>query len=198
MPTGYTSDLTLDTPFKDFAIRCARAMGALVMMRDDPLDAPIPDEFPPSDYYRKKVEDAKAKQAAVAEMSPKDVEADLDKYNADRAKLCAESKRKDAEQRKVYERMLAMVREWQPPTADHENFKKFMVEQLTSSIEFDCHENSTDEWYKPFTGTAAEWHEQLKANAARDVVYYEEEWRKEVERSQGRTNWVKALRESLA
>lgn len=68
MPTGYTADLTLDTPFERFAMRCARAMGACVMMRDDPMDAPIPDKWEPDDYYRKRLEDAKAKLAAAEEM----------------------------------------------------------------------------------------------------------------------------------
>ena len=43
--------------FPQFAMRCARAFGALIEMRDDSMDAPIPDEFSPSDYHVK----AKAK-----------------------------------------------------------------------------------------------------------------------------------------
>lgn len=50
MPTGYTAaveDGTI-TEFDDFAWQCARAFGALIMMRDDPMSAPIPQKFEPT------------------------------------------------------------------------------------------------------------------------------------------------------
>lgn len=46
--------------FPEFAMRCARNFGALIMMRDEPLDAPIPEKFEPSGYYKKEYEKAKA------------------------------------------------------------------------------------------------------------------------------------------
>ena len=50
MPIGYTSKLhDGDQPFNEFIMSCARAFGALVTMRDDPNDAPIP-EFEVSEY----------------------------------------------------------------------------------------------------------------------------------------------------
>lgn len=52
MPTGYTAgvkDGTV-TDFKAFVMQCARAFGALIDMRDDPSDVPIPKSFAPSSY----------------------------------------------------------------------------------------------------------------------------------------------------
>jgi hypothetical protein len=50
MPTGYTAavaDGTI-TEFPDFAMQCARAFGTLVLMRDEPQDAAIPEKFEPA------------------------------------------------------------------------------------------------------------------------------------------------------
>jgi hypothetical protein len=69
MTTGYTAAIANDITFNDFAMRCARAMGALVMMRDEPFDAPIPERFEPSDYHIKKIADASARLLELQAMS---------------------------------------------------------------------------------------------------------------------------------
>ena len=52
MPTGYTARLCDgEQTFKDFAMLCARACGALIEMREDPMDAPIPEKIKRSSYY---------------------------------------------------------------------------------------------------------------------------------------------------
>lgn len=53
MPTGYTNRIQNGeiTEFKDFALACARAFGALISMRDDALDAPMPAEILPDTKY---------------------------------------------------------------------------------------------------------------------------------------------------
>ena len=67
MPTGYTLDLydVKDITFEEFALRCARAFGALISMRDEPIDAPIPERFEPSDYHLKELEKAKKRLKEV-------------------------------------------------------------------------------------------------------------------------------------
>lgn len=48
MPTGCTAKLHEDDQsFRDFALTCARAFGATIAMREEPLDAP------PSERLRK-------------------------------------------------------------------------------------------------------------------------------------------------
>ena len=39
---------------------CARAFGACIMMRDESVDAPIPEEFKPSTYHIEELEKAKS------------------------------------------------------------------------------------------------------------------------------------------
>jgi hypothetical protein len=47
MPTGYTAPIADGMTFEQFALGCARAFGALVTMRDEPSDAPIPERLEP-------------------------------------------------------------------------------------------------------------------------------------------------------
>ena len=47
MPTGYTAPIKDGISFNDFMWGCARAFGALIMMRDDPPGTPIPERFEP-------------------------------------------------------------------------------------------------------------------------------------------------------
>lgn len=54
MPTGYTANVPDGITFEQFVWQCARGMGALVMMRDEPTGAPIPERFEPSDYNAKR------------------------------------------------------------------------------------------------------------------------------------------------
>lgn len=58
MPTGYTSPLYegKEISFEQFALRCARNFGALVMMREEPLDTPIPEKFNPCEYCKREYE----------------------------------------------------------------------------------------------------------------------------------------------
>lgn len=196
MPTGYTADVGEGkvTEFRDFALRCARAMGALIMMRDEPLDAPIPDEFTPDQYYNKCLEEIlaeiasleSASAAKVAELAAGDFKEQHDAWQR--------RWRERDETRARYEAMLAQVDAWEPPSEEHRNFKKFMREQLTESIRFDCsHEYSTE----PQPVSPDFWKhnrlEQLHREAARSKQHQAEE----NERTESRNRWVAQLRESL-
>ena len=59
MPTGYTADVADGkiTEFTEYALQCARAFGACIMLRDDPVSSEIP-EFEPSDYSAKELAEA--------------------------------------------------------------------------------------------------------------------------------------------
>lgn len=197
MPSGYTADLKLDTPFEEFAFRCARGMGALIMMRDEPMNAPIPDSFAPSTYEFKALESAIASKAAYSEMSAQQLFDDIARHNAEMDRHAVESRERYATMRAAYERMIGLVEAWQPPTEDHVNFKKFMLTQLRESLEWDCHEDRVDGYYPQFTGTPDEWRQQLIVKAERDIAYYQKAWQEEQDRTKGRNDWIRALRKSL-
>jgi hypothetical protein len=198
MPTGYTDAITDTMTLEQFALRCARAFGALIEMRDDHLDAPIPEAFQPSPYSVERLEKAKARVAEVSAMTIEDAAADLKAENKRREKELAKSIARSKDTRTRYERMLAMVDAWEPPTSEHVRLKTFMQEQITSSIQWDCHDEETLTRYSgPIEATPKEWLAKLKVAADEELARAENYLTEETERAKGRTDWVRALRESL-
>lgn len=197
MPTGYTSKLYEGEPqaFPEFAMSCARAFGALILMRDDPADAPIPDEFQPSDHHRRELAKARERLAEVQAWTDDEALADLESTRRAAAAARAKAAEKSAAVVERYKTMLDQVDDWQPPTAEHVEFKEFMREQLTESIDFDG--GLGDYPHDPEATTGKAWRVDRVNRAMRDVAYHEKEYAKEVERTAGRNAWVKALRDSL-
>lgn len=195
MPTGYTHAIEKGIDFNTFVWSCARGMGAMAMMRDEPADAPIPERFEPSDYHPKKLEEARSALAKLESMTKEEAEqaAELD-YSVkvqDRDNAIW----KAHELRRKYEAMLEQVKAWVPPTPDHEGLRRFMAEQIIQSIDFDC---STSYYEKPVQRMSAmEWLAQAQVNAMKGIGYHQTEHAKEIERTEGRNAWVHALRTSL-
>ena len=195
MPTAYThavQDGTM-TEFKDFAMQCARAFGALITMRDDPSDAPIPDGFEPSPWYAERVEQAKADIERLQVMTiDEQIRACNDANKAAYDSWMRHKEKQDAT-RARYGSMLDKVRGWEPPTADHIELKNFMERQLIESINFDCNYS----WPEPTPQKRSEWYEKALARAQKELASAEEENAKEIARCQNRSKWLRDLRQSL-
>lgn len=196
MPTGYTAKIKDGITFNQFAMDCARAFGACVMLRDEPGGGEaIPDKFEPSDYHIKRLAEAKAALAAHEELTQEQRKKAAAKEWDD-----AETKRfyyldEAQELRAKYKAMLRNVEAWNPPSPEHQEMKSFMREQISQSIDFDCNE----EYYSKPTPrlTAEAWYAAKRAELVRTVNYHETEHAKEVERAESRTCWIQQLRESL-
>lgn len=201
MPTGYTDRLfTKQQTFDQFVWSCARAFGALVTMRDDDSDAPVPERFEPDEHTRKKAEEYKQRYDRLAGMTPAERrlwgKAELKERIASLEKSQRESD--DNRRMKCYRSMLEKVNAWTPPTEEHAGLKTFMVEQITESIKFDSPGGFYEEQLTRFrTMTPESCHASAMAEAARMATSYAEYWREEVERTDKRNAWLKALRESL-
>ena len=200
MPTGYTSELNKgEQTFKDFALQCARAFGANVMMRDDPWDAQIR-KYEPSDYYLKEVEKSEKELARLIAMSFDEVKKEWDDFvNEELAKTEKHNKERDA-LRIRYQRMIDEVKAWTPPTPDHQGLKNFMLEQLTDSMEHDCYKREFPSKYNPKhedVEAPIKWHDARIANTKQHIEYYKKEHKEEVERCNMRNAWNQALMDSL-
>jgi hypothetical protein len=194
MPTGYTYPVVDGkvTEFPEFALSCARAFGALIMMRDAPLAAEIPDEFEPSDYSAKKLVEAKAKLKKLHSLSPAQVQHKADESYAIQLKAHLDYRARMRLENDRLDTMLKQVRSWRPPTSEHKGLKEFMIEQLTSS-KHDMKWGSEE----PVKQSAQAWLAREIASAEREVAYHTQEDEKEKERTTGRTEWVRQLRASL-
>lgn len=196
MPTGYTADIKEGISFNDFAMQCARAMGACVSMRDDPHSAAIPLEFKPSTYHFKALKEARKNLKTLQSLSPKQIRDNAKKEFKESVKQHEASINSKNELRLKYKNMLQKVQAWQPPTPEHISFKTFMIEQLAGSIDFDC-DNSYSLNNHPKYLSVKEWLSKEIAKAFHDIDYHTKENQEEFERADSRTAWIQQLRNSL-
>jgi hypothetical protein len=196
MPTGYTAELMeKGMSFEKFTLLCARAFGALVTMRDDPMDAPIPEKFEPYTYTKERLEAAKSKLAGLQAMDA-DVQLSFGTLKkVEELKYHEEAMRKDAEQNARLEEMERQVGAWNPPSLEHQGLRDFMLQQIaTSKNDSDYHTKQIERINREqpisfYRGAvkSAEW--DLENSTKSD--------KEEIERTEKRNLWVKQLRESL-
>jgi hypothetical protein len=196
MPTGYTAAIKDGITFEKFVWSCARAMGAMIMMRDEPSDAPIPERFEPSSFYAEKVDGLRAELSRLKALTREQAHAESVAAFQRALKAHDEAIAEKTELRNKYSAMLAKVVQWEPPTPEHNGFEAFMLEQLHSSINFDC-DTSYYEKHPPECKSADGWRSLAIAEAERQLACYENAQREEVERTESRNAWLKALRESV-
>jgi hypothetical protein len=193
MPTGYTAAVVDGkvTEFKDFAMSCARAFGALITMRDDPSDAPIPDKIEPRSYYQDRIAEHQKRLGDVLAMNNVEAEAAAKAAHAEALKYRADYLVRQDQEAARLNNMLAKARAWKPPTPDHVEMKDFMIQQLMVSLPGS---------YAPAIPELLDgetWRKREGDRIAKDIVYYKNEWAKEQEHAANRTQWLKALRASL-
>lgn len=196
MPTGYTAgvvDGKIDS-FAEFAMQCARAFGALVTMRDEPFDAEIPNEFKPNPYCQERLDKSRENVHRLVLMSIDEIARESQADYESRLASRENSMKIQQLQNERIEKMLSFVKAWEPPSADHIEMKKFMIQQL----EVSKHDLSFfDRCDKIEKETPAEWHKRKLKEAQKDIDYYTEKLKEEKQRCAERTLWVKQLRESL-
>lgn len=193
MPTGYTAGIAdgTITDFKTFIMRLARGMGALVTMRDEPMDAPIPDKFEPSDYHKTKYEEAFDSLFTLKIMSPQEWEKSYNSYVENQEVLKKEAVEKNEQLRERYSRFLKMANDWENAPV---GLKEFAIEQLQQSIDFDVSDD-IEKYYEilPYD----QWQQKELKSATFNLNYHAKEHADEIIRVSRRNQWLKQLRKSL-
>lgn len=194
MPTGYTAKLCdKEVPFKEFALTCARNFGALVEMREDGLEVPIPEQFEVSHYHEEAMRKALLQLAALSKMSLAEAELKAEEeYQEAKARWEKSNKAQIATRDRLLS-MRAQVTNWQPPSPDHEGLKSFMIEQLDSTLRYD----GTIHPFSIKKQSGLEWIRHQEESARRDIEYHKSEQKKEEKRTQERNLWLAQLRASL-
>jgi hypothetical protein len=204
MPTGYTAGIIdgKTETFQEFAKQCMRNFGACIHMRDENMDKEY-EPRTPSDYHIKALEKAKDKlkqaesltDAELIEMRTKELE-ESKKYHL-------ESIAKTKVARAKLEVFLAKAVEFKAPTPEHEGLRKFMIEQLQSTIDFDGKTNYHDEALPQVEMelkniNANQIRFTLIADANKDIAYHLKEHKEELKRCVDSNAWVETLLGSLA
>lgn len=197
MPTGYTASVAdgTVTDLEPFVLQLARGMGALIMMRDDPANAPIPEAFEPSDYSTKKLAELRAERDRLYDMSDAEAQIAADAEYAEKVAYRAKREAKHGEQRQRYEAMIRKVRAW---TGAPEGIKEFGIEQLERGMDFDCALPFKHWDADPVQTTGPAWRQAALVNVAKDIEYHAAEEAKEIARTDSRNAWIVQLRKSLA
>jgi len=196
MPTGYTAGVATGEikDFKTYALQCAKAFGACIMLRDEPMSDDIP-EFKPSDHYETSLAKAKADLEAFTAMNREQKEALYRKECDDRIDYAKKRIAENAAQRQRYEDMLRQAKAFRAPTGDHIEYAKFLVTQLEESINFDC---DRDYYEKQLEAPSfAEWSKEKIKSLKWDIEYSERAHREELVRTASRNKWVRDLKASL-
>jgi hypothetical protein len=193
MPTGYTADVADGkvTELKDYILTVSRGMGFAYHLRDTgPTDGiPLQEE---GSHYQTSYEDAVEKLDLWLKMSSAVRRAEYNRYVED-----VESSNKRAVERhnkelSNYNNMIAKVEAWEVPDF-LESTKEFALEQLRSSVDFDCGHGPYTSKVQPFE----EWLVNHEAGIHRDVEYYRKKLEEERERTAEANRYIKSLYESL-
>lgn len=198
MPTGYTANIENGISFNEFILKCAKAFGACITMRDDPLDTPIPEKFEPSNYYKEKLEESKENLNKLQQMSLSDAFLESQKEYSDSIKYNKNSIKKKKDLLNKYNKMLDNVVKWIPPSNDHIELKNFMTQQINDSIKFDCNIEYYERELKNLKLLSGkDWLKKRIKIVEEDIIYFTKEYEKELKNFNGKNLWVKQLRDSL-
>lgn len=195
MPTEYTANIKDGITFEQYAMQCARAFGALIMMRDEETGAEIPEKFEPDKHHYKAFLKACGDITALNAMSADEAEQRAgeawEEGEANRVDRLAEN----TETIRSYKAMLSKAQAWKPPSEVHEGLHTFMCEQLEKSIEFD----DPEEFYMSPAPrlTGEQWLAEAIAKAQHNIEYHKKGNEEEIARTDERNLWISKLRESL-
>lgn len=197
MPTWYTKPV-MDgkmTSAKDYILRCAREIDYLAFMRDEPMDAPIPETRPDDTYYQDLYEKAKKELSELLVMDENDIHREAEKWRQDKIKTEKKFYEKLTLENSRLTEMTKKLETWKPKHDSINGLRYFAIEQLgisrenTGDIEKEIKKIRSipdDDWYRN------------KINRLNNNISY---WRDQATRQTmnvSLTNqWLKELRESL-
>jgi hypothetical protein len=196
MATGYTYNVVegKTTEFKDFLLQCARAFGACIMQRDDDITEHPKLSFV-DDYHLNCWKQAKENlERAESESLERFTERKKISIKKKHDYLVEYEKEKQIQKDRL-EKMLESVRAWTPPTADHENLKSFMIDQLKETMRYDGNVNPVPEI--DYDQDYAQLREEHIQYLKRDVEYHYNKYIEEVETVTKRNEWIAKLYESV-
>jgi hypothetical protein len=193
MPTGYTACIEDGNPtFREFALRCARAFGALIHMRDEPLDKPLEPRKGDDTYYRKRLEEAKERLQEAKKVTLTKAKAYcIERFDKD----VVEWTEREAERNRIlakYAYMTARVMSWKPPTPEHTGLRDFMLSQIKDSTKW-----LGEPRLYPVMMDPAEYRAREIREAADDIDRATKALLEEASKVASTNKWIKDLEASL-
>jgi len=203
MPTGYTADILEGkiTNLSQFAKICMRNFGATIHMRDESLNVEYTPRKP-DNYYKKEIAKAKKELSRIKNLTIEEVLSEKVKSLKESQEYHLTAISKAETDRSILESLLKEAKEFTPPTPDHQGVKDFMIQQLESTISFDC---GTDYHTEKLVEIKNELENLDSENVLNDMLaksqktldYYVDALEKEVVRCNESNKWVNQLLEAI-
>jgi hypothetical protein len=186
MPTGYTAPIEDGsiTTLREYALRCVRAFGVCVDMRDDPMGALPPARVEPHTYHRDALAIAEADLENLLQMTPEQQE--VAAYNAyTKALERHQQYRADEALRKSrYEHMAAAVSSWEVP-GTLSGLRDFMLSQIHDSTRYAGYDSP-----EPVRALGPEWWDGECARLVREIEYHRTGWAEERQRTSDKNAYL--------
>lgn len=195
IPTGYTAKIYdgTNTDPKDFILTVARGLGFLIHMRDDSFEAPIRKREEPredsytmkslQEYYEKREFFAKALNETILEQQEKDINEAM--------RRAKEAEKEYSKLRERYMSVRGKIEEWKPVTEAGRRVKEYALEQIDSSIDFDCNYNPW-QWV-PQPVSASEYRRERLAFYDRMIKSAEESLARDRHNAVETNRWIDEL-----
>lgn len=197
MPTGYTAGVQSGeiVTLEQYAMTCARAFGALVSMRDQPLDSTIPEKLYPNPSYERLLNEAIKEEEIFLNSSEEELRK-MYLAEHEEAMLTWKTRLNNSNlHSQRYNQMLEKVVNWEVPES-LSRLKDFMEEQLNSGKNFDC-VDITKYDPKPIKKGFPVWKYQKQLQLRKSVDRCKKEYHDEIKRVEERNKWLADLRQSL-
>lgn len=169
-------------------------------MRDEPLSKPVPTRFQPDPYYKKNYEKTVEVRNKYRQMTFEEAKKKLIKKHKKDIKSTKKSLDKYIAEDERYMKVREEIEKWIPPTSEHENVKKFALNQIDISLNTDIREyynkelnkdlDISDEAVYSYMNYINEFYED-------DVARAYKRWQEELKRTADKNMWMKQFLDSL-
>lgn len=193
MPTFYTAPIEDDEnfTFEQFVWRCVQNFDADAYRSGE---APLLIAAPDTKRLEEKILELQNKYFWTLGASEEELAALQDKEYSDRVALSEEYDNKQKTYFERYKNMLLRISKWQAPTEKHDEFKKFLEQQIYESTKYSLAAGSL--FPKPKTDTAS-YRAQVLSVCRRDIEFYQKELDQTIFRTEERNKWILALHQSI-
>ena len=203
MPTGYTAyieDGDIATG-KEFLKLCTRALGIAIDLKDEPLSVPTPTHFEPNIYYKERYEKALEEFNKANNLTFDEAKIQMKTAYERRISDYKSWAEKESLMNEKYAKVRKEVEEWIPPTEEHQDLKKFALEQIDMCI---TKQEYIDEYLEKSKEVFDDSNEEVEKYISDNIQYCKDSldrayksWKEELERTENKNIWIKKFLESI-
>lgn len=196
LATGYVNNLIeKNLNFSEFIWSCARAFGPFLNYKDSDPNCKIKFDELTSLYHEKKLIESNANLKKFEKMGQQEVISYGENKKKEQMKYYQECTEIEVKEIKICQEMQNQVEKWQP-SQDHINLKKFMLEQLTTSLK-DPNNFAKEQLQSVSKKSPMDFYNDTIKSLKNDVEYHSRESVKEKERNQKTISWLETLYQSV-